>query len=172
MLVDRLYLELLNRSKKQILVDKSPSNLWIWSQIFVVWPNARVIILRRNPAMIVRSITEIGDGRTSDDAAALTTRAIQEMDELERNFERSHMITYEELTINPETTLRQLCAFLNVEYVAEMLQYGNVDSGPFIYGIGDWGERIASGTIGVCRPMETGIERWPELARQARRWGY
>lgn len=168
LLWDRLLAHILTRSGKVHLVEKSPSNLKIWHRLVECWPDAKFIVLRRNPAAIVASIQS--HGHTESRAVTVVAEAIEHLDEAAGKLDGCHHLTYEELTTIPQRFLNNVCGYLGVPFESHMLNYGNYQHGPFLYGIGDWSERIQSGQV---QPAETVPEPTnPQVRELCRRWGY
>ncbi len=172
MLWDRLLHRLLTASGKRLIVDKSPSNVWIWRRIVECWPQARFIILRRHPAAIAESIVRANDGRDSEEANALVCRFAQALDEASQELSDTFNVTYEELTSAPRETCERLCSFLGVRWEPKMLDYGRFDHGPFVYGIGDWSDRIRSGRVHHHGAIPSAAQIPESLRDLCKRWGY
>lgn len=171
LLWDRLLHAQLAASRKHVLVDKSPSNLWIHTELRACWPQAKFMFLRRHPADIVQSIVDADDGRDHNTAAGYLANAIEALETARASDPHAHLVRYEDLVTDPGTASRQLCDFLDIPYEPSMLDYGTVEHGPLIYGIGDWGSQIASGGI---QPLQKTPHK-PQSARIAdlcSRWDY
>lgn len=172
MLWDRVYDSILRCSGKSVLVDKSPSNTPLWRDLIGFWPAARLIILRRNPAAIVRSIVDANDGRTVDDAVELVVQAVGQLEAALHHTVPSYMLRYEDLVEDAPAVLTPLCRFLGVDYNQEMLAYGGHNHGPFVYGIGDWSEKIRAGRIVTANGRQVDSARFPQLQACCETWGY
>ena len=172
MLWDRILARLLAASGKRQIVDKSPSNVWIWRRLVECWPDARFIVLRRNPAAIVDSIVRADDGRDRPEATRQVTRFVNAIDQADQALHGTLAIRYEQLTTAPEETCRRICEALDVPWYPTMIDYGKYDHGPFVYGIGDWSRRIQSGTVHPPRQDPTWSGLTDELQDLCRRWDY
>jgi hypothetical protein len=82
------------------------------------------------------------------------------------------VITYEELTAEPERITRGLCAYLGLPWESTMLDYGDQDHGTFRPQLGDWSGTIRSGRIQPARQAPSDVELPPRLAELAQAWGY
>lgn len=172
LLWDRYLHALLVGSDKSILVEKSPSNLYIFADLLSCWPDARFVFLRRHPVSIVKSIADARDGRDESQATDLVVRVVRLMEDALQAVPDSEVVRYEDLTVDPEAVCRRLCGFLQVPYEPSMLAYGRFDHGPFTYGIGDWSDRIHSGRVHRA-PTPLGSGRASGALEEAcRRWGY
>ncbi|MFI9616377.1 sulfotransferase family protein [Streptomyces sp. NPDC052023] len=165
-----LHLELV-RSGKDVIVDKTPPNTLIWPRLQRCWPNARYILLLRHPGAIVASLT---DRREDPDLAAIHAEVLdyaEKLEEARRNLD-AHVLTYENLTAEPEHATRGLCAYLGVEWESGMLDYGSRDHGRFRPQLGDWSSTIKSGRIQPAREADPSAELPPRLLELAKAWGY
>lgn len=144
---DSIYYYLLKMSKKKMIIDKSPSNLWAWEEINKFWTNAKYIFLKRDPATIVRSILCTNDGRNLEEAVDLIFKVVKTMEIAQLTLNKSIVVSYEDFTTYPKSIFKKICDFLNVEYESNMLDYGSKEHGPLEYGIGDWSSKIKSGKI-------------------------
>jgi hypothetical protein len=165
-----LHLEL-TRSGKDVIVDKTPPNTLIWPRLQRCWPNARYVVLLRHPGAVITSLTR---RRTDPDHEQIRAEVLdysERLDEARRSLD-AHVITYEELTADPEKTTRGLCDHLGVPWEPTMLDYGKKDHGTFRPQLGDWSETIKSGRIQSARPADPGAELPPRLVELAREWGY
>ena len=81
-------------------------------------------------------------------------------------------VRYEELTADPAAEMKRICAFLDVEWEAGMLDYGRYDHGAFRPGLGDWSDKIRSGEIQPAAPTPSLEETDPALRALATAWGY
>lgn len=178
---DCMYRSLLKQSRKKILIDKSPSNLMVYNDLFNNWPSAKYIFLKRNPIAIVQSIVNANDGRSYDDAAKHVLKVVATMNQARNRIgENSITISYEELVVEPNYTLTSICDFLSVNFESESLMYGKKNHGAYIYGLGDWSQNIHKGYIVSDRmsidekSVQAGMrsELWSELLKACNSWGY
>lgn len=172
MLWDRiLHLEL-ERSGKDVIVDKTPGNVWAWERLSYAWPHAKFIFLLRHPEGVVTSLAS----RKGNTAAReqLDANVLKYVEPLERAREtvEGHTVRYEDLTADPEETLRKLCVYLDVDWEPGMLDYGEFDHGRLAPNLGDRSANIRSGRIQTPTETHTSEALSPELAKYAATWGY
>jgi hypothetical protein len=162
----------LRRSGKQIIVDKTPGNVFLWERLHYAWPKARFIFLLRHPEGVVTSLQNRKDNTAT--RAALETNALKYFKPLEQARSTLDGLTlrYEDLTAEPEKTTREVCSYLDVEWEREMLDYAEHDQGRFLPNLGDRSDTIKSGRIQPARSLETTEELSPKLAKYAAAWGY
>lgn len=172
LLWDRIYHAILKSSGKKILVDKSPGYVLNWGDLRAIWPKARFIILRRDPAAIVRSIVEARDGRREAEAVQQVCHWVDALEEARKAIPDNFSLSYEALMSNPADIVSDLCAFLGVSFEETMLDYGKYDHGPFVYGIGDWGDKIKSGHLHQPNLIRASVADWPNLSQACKLWNY
>jgi hypothetical protein len=169
---DRVLSLELERSGKDVIVDKTPGNVWTWERLQYAWPKARFIVLLRHPAAIVASLAN----RRSNTASwrQLETNILKYLEPLEEARQTLGCLTvrYEELTADPERVTRDICAYLGQEWEQEMLDYGEHDHGPFVPNLGDRSTKIKSGQIVPAAPPEDAERLSPRVRAYAEAWGY
>ncbi|NUW32483.1 sulfotransferase [Nonomuraea sp. SMC257] len=170
LLWDRVLHRELTRSGKRYIVDKTPANAFAHQRIATCWLDARFVFLLRHPASIAASWYEAGAGkRTPEEAAADALRYMKAVQRARKGLD-GLTVRYEDLTGDPERVTRELCAFLDVPWAPGMLAYGT--PGVISKGLGDWQEKIRSGTVQPGRGLPA-PEEIPDLLRpMCRDWGY
>ncbi|MEV7979061.1 sulfotransferase [Streptomyces sp. NPDC086519] len=166
-----LHLEL-SRSGKDVIIDKTPPNTLIWPRLHRCWPEARFILLLRHPGAVIQSLTS---RRADPDHEAIRAEVLgyaEKLEEARQNLTDAHVITYEDLTADPERVTRGLCEYLGVPWESGMLDYGKQNHGTFRPKLGDWSEEIRSGRIQAARQADPTAELPPRLAEVAKAWGY
>lgn len=166
-----LHLELL-RSNKEIMVDKTPGNVFIWKRLKYAWPDARFVFMLRHPEGVISSLENRKDNTTTREALEATAlKYFKPLEEARRTLE-GLTVRYEQLTAQPEQVTREVCAYLGVEWEPEMLKYGRHHQGHFVPNLGDRSDNIKSGRIQAARAFDTVDGLPPELAKYAGAWGY
>lgn len=172
LLWDRVLHRQLIASGKDVLVDKTPSNVLAWRRIAACWPDARYVFLLRHPARILDSALEVrAPDKTVDDVHAMVEDFLTAMQDAQAHLD-GLTVRYEDLTHDPATVTRRVCDFLDVEWDPDMLDYGRHDHGPFMPGIGDFTAEIQGGVV-VPETVTVDPATVPEALRPAGRvWGY
>ncbi|WP_328505920.1 sulfotransferase family protein [Streptomyces sp. NBC_00391] len=172
LLWDRVMHRELVRSGKDFLVEKTPSNAFVYERIRDCWPDARFVFLLRHPVSIAQSWHEGDpDKRGYDEAVADALRYMKAVDRAREGL-TGHTVRYEDITADPEKEMRRLCDFLDLDFEPAMLDYGRKDDAQVVKGLGDWRDKIRTGQVqsGRALPAEDDI---PELLRpMCRAWGY
>lgn len=170
LLWDRVLHRELVRSGKRYIVDKTPANAFAYERISTCWPDARYIFLLRHPASIAQSWYEASpDKRTREEAAADALRYMKATEKA-RSALPGLTVRYEDLSSEPERVTREICEFLGVAWEPGMLTYG--EQAVIQKGLGDWRDKIRSGTVQPGRELPD-PDSIPEVLRpMCRTWGY
>ncbi|WP_306318185.1 MULTISPECIES: sulfotransferase [unclassified Streptomyces] len=173
LLWDRVLHRELVKSGKDFVVEKTPSNAFVYQRIRDCWPDARFVFLLRHPVSIAQSWHE-GDPekRTYDEACADALRYMMAVDNARKGITGGHTVRYEELTADPEGRLRGLCTFLGVDFEPSMLEYGARDETQVQKGLGDWRDKIRSGSVQAGRELPQDDEIPEVLRPMCEAWGY
>ncbi|WP_433132767.1 sulfotransferase family protein [Micromonospora sp. CA-240977] len=170
LLWDRILHRLLEASKKQVIVEKTPGNSLSWRRLSECWPSARYIFLLRNPAHIVRSALLVGPDPEST-VVPIVLSMIDGVEDARRELP-GLTVRYEDLVAEPVESTKAVCAYLEVDWEPAMLEYGQADHGPFEPGIGDFGDAIRSGQVQPRSEPPTSGPVPDYLADRCARWGY
>jgi len=171
LLWDRLLDRQLRLSGKRTLVNKTPSDVFIWRRILETWPDARFIFLLRHPMSVVESRQASHPEEPLEESMRLTMRFMTAVEEA-RQALPGPTVRYEQLTADPEGTTKELCTYLGVEWEPGMLEYGSGIEGSFHRGLGDWSKQIRSGEIQPARPLPSPEDVPAPLHDLCRAWGY
>ncbi|MEA2271060.1 MAG: hypothetical protein QOC64_3670 [Solirubrobacteraceae bacterium] len=169
LLWDRLLHRELAQSGKRLLVNKTPTDVFIADRLVECWPDARFIFLLRHPAAVARSRQALRPQDSPGQNAAMV-RLYGDALEAARRAHPGLTVRYEELAADPGPVTQELCRFLGVPWEPEMLDYGRQDHGRYRAGLGDWKDRIRSGSVQPPEPAPAEIP--PELAQLCAAWGY
>jgi len=170
LLWDRVLHRELTEAGKRILVNKTPSDVFIAADIARCWPDARFIFLLRHPGAIARSRQDYHPDDTAEENATVVHRYVRALEKA-RNTHPGHTLRYEDLTREPERVTRELCAFLGVRWEPGMLQYGEAQR-KYRKGLGDWSDKIKSGRIEPADEPPKPDEVPEKLRPIAKTWGY
>jgi hypothetical protein len=169
LLWDRLLHRELAVSGKPYLVDKTPNNVFIADRLKECWPDARFIFLLRHPAAIARSRKAIRPDADPEKNVEMILRYCEALEQA-RQAHDGITVRYEDLTADPAAVTRDVCAFLDVPWEAEMLEYGQFEHGRYRAGLGDWADKIRSGRVQEAEPPPDEV---PEPLRAVTAaWGY
>ncbi|MBT0773610.1 sulfotransferase [Kineosporia sp. J2-2] len=172
LLWDRMLHRELVQSGKSVLVEKTPSNVFVADRLATAWPKAKFIYLIRHPWSIAQSWHEGDPEKRPLKKAIHHTLNYMEYLEKARNKRAGLTLRYEDLTSEPAKQTQLICEFLGLEWEPGMLEYGKQDHGGFVKGIGDWKDKIKTGTIQQGRPLPDISDVPVELRPMCERWGY
>ncbi len=172
LLWDRLLHRELVRSGKSVLVEKTPSNVFVADRLATAWPDARFVFLIRHPYSIARSWHEAAPDRRSMEQSIKHTHWFMQALEKDRQRLPGLTVRYEDLTGQPEQEVRRICEFLEVDWEPAMLDYGQFDHGRLARGLGDWRAKIKTGSVQAGRDLPSDDEIPRELRATCRAWGY
>ncbi|MCA2224088.1 sulfotransferase family protein [Nonomuraea aurantiaca] len=170
LLWDRVLHRELVRSGKRHIVDKTPANAFAHQRIATCWPDARFVFLLRHPASIAASWHEAAPDKRDREAAAADALRYMKAVQRARKARTGLTVRYEDLTADPERETRAVCEFLGVPWEREMLAYGRPDV--LTKGLGDWRDKIRSGSVQPGRELPTPEEVPETLRAMCRSWGY
>lgn len=172
LLWDRLLHLQLTRSGKSHIVDKTPANTMLWKRVHRSWPQARYIFLKRHPLRMVESLAAASPDLEMAKHYERVNRYLTAWGEA-RAALPGPVLSYEELTADPERVIRALCAELHIRWEPSMLDYSSHEhTGDFRRGLGDWRGKIKSGVIQPAEPLPDAAEVPEELHEACRILGY
>lgn len=172
LLWDRVMHRELVKSGKDFIVEKTPSNAFVWQRIAACWPDARFLFLLRHPMSIAMSWHEADPvKRTFEEATADALRYMRATQRARKALP-GHTVRYEELTADPEATVKDICGFLGIDWEPGMLQYGARQEGELRKGLGDWKDKIATGSIQSGRKLPDPAAVPKSLRKMCKTWGY
>jgi len=133
---EALYHAALKSSGKALFLDKTPRYWHVLPELKKLFPHARFIYLLRNPLAIAASVIRTWFNGDPDRLEG-TTHA-QDLYEgpaaigaaISNPGARDFVVRYEELVADPETVLHAVCAFLQMKFEPDMIEYGGKAS-PF-----------------------------------------
>lgn len=161
-LCETLYGRLLSTQPKPMFLDKTPAYALILPFVTRVFPEAKYIVLTRNPCSVWDSYAESffdGDYAAARDFNPILQRYVPAMATFlrERPVPFVH-VRYEDIVADPEPQLRRIYEYLGVPHEPETVEYGREK--PAVQGgLGD--------PIGVnqhSRPVTSSLEKWARNA--------
>ncbi|MEL6902916.1 MAG: sulfotransferase [Cyanobacteria bacterium J06606_4] len=124
-----LYQKALDTSDKSIFLDKTPRYYNIIPELHSTFPQAKFILLIRNPLAVLCSMVStwtqdrwFGLRRFKHDLMKAPSLLIEGMESLG---EKAIVLHYEELVREPETVVENLCQKLSISYTPELINYGS-----------------------------------------------
>jgi hypothetical protein len=152
LLWDRVLFDQLAKSGKKHIIDKTPGNSLWWRRIHNHWPNAKFIILYRHPLRVLESWANARPEIPRDEVVEQMHRFAEALENAYQNH-GGLIVRYEDLTRDPAAVSQKICAYLGVPWEPQMIAYGEQDhGGSYVRGLGDWSDKIQSGTIAPAPP--------------------
>lgn len=127
-----LYARVLEKENKEYFLDKTPRYYNIIPELYHTFPNAKFIILLRNPLAVLCSIinTWVKDRwlglRTFNHDLLHAPRLLVEG--INYLGDKAIVLRYEEILGNPEQVFRDAFGKMNLDFSADLLNYGNTNS--------------------------------------------
>ncbi|HOZ45990.1 MAG TPA: sulfotransferase [Candidatus Hydrogenedentes bacterium] len=157
---DVLYGRYLSTSNKQICMDKTPAYSLVVPFIMKVFPDAKYVILTRHPMAIFSSFANsFFDGRydVAQEHNPILNRYVPALADAIRQQEVPVIhVRYEHLVKDPETWMEKICAYCEIPFEKDAIDYGKKDKDePERKGLGD--------PIGVkqhSRPSTGSLKKW------------
>jgi hypothetical protein len=124
----KLYESALNRAGKRFFLDKTPRYYLIIQELVKAFPNAKYVILLRNPLAVLCSLCSsyvkgnwAGVAEYKPDILAAPALMLEGLETLG---ERAIVVRYESILADPEQQIRRLCDRLDLAYDDSMIVYG------------------------------------------------
>ncbi len=121
----------------KVFGEKTPSHIYYYKQILKQFPDAKFLIPVRDPrASALSEKIKLGNNDRISRSFKLLNFATrwETANQLAIGMAKSlgekkvHIVQYESLIENPEPIIRKLCAFMQIEFIPEMLQMEVVNS--------------------------------------------
>lgn len=160
---DTLYRKLLEPTGRRFLLDKTPAYALVLDFVAKLYPNARYVVITRNPLAVWSSYVQSffdGDHESAHRNNPLIERYVPAMARFLREAPVPlHTIRYEELVKEPEARMRALAEFVGLDFEDGMVNYGEAAEGrtESAKGLGD-PITVAKET----RPTTKSLARWAE----------
>ena len=125
------------QSGKKRFLDKTPRYYEVFDELQKVFPNAKYIILRRNPLAVLASILNTWVQGNYSSLRGYRCDLYQGASFLQQDFSsynNTHVIKYEDLTLDPKLETQRLFDFLELPNQPECIEYGNNSSEQWLYG--------------------------------------
>lgn len=152
-----LYGRAIEKSGKVFFLDKTPRYYFIIPELYRIFPEAKFIILFRNPLSVLISILDTwvkGNWQMLSHYKYDLLRAPKLLlNGIELLKHRAIVVHYEDIVGNPEQALNRLCEKLKIDFHSKMIEYGNT---PDLKGrMGD-----KTGIYKHTRPVIDYVDKW------------
>ena len=162
-----LYRRSLASSGKRYFLDKTPRYYFIIPELYRVFPEARYVILLRNPLAVLCSILNtwvkknwLSLYRFRHDLTRAPRLLLKGMEMLGQ---QCVVVHYEELVDIPESEMRRVCGRLGIDFVPEIVEYGGHDLSHLRFG--DQKEVYQH-----TRPVSQNAKKWVQALDDPQVW--
>jgi hypothetical protein len=164
-----LYKQALAGTNCRYFLDKTPRYYLVIPEILQSFPDAKYLVLLRNPLAVLCSIINTWTGSVWPLLAKFRSDLLQAPDCLLEGIEilkqQCTVTHYEKLVEDPEHELRRLCTVLDLAYEPDMINYGQDELAR--WRMGD------KGTIyNQSHPVATNAEKWRASLSNPQIWKY
>jgi hypothetical protein len=162
-----LYQQALEESGKQYFLDKTPRYYFILQELQRVFPDAKYIILFRNPLAVLGSVLRtwvkgrlLGLYRFREDLLQAPNLLVQGVQDLDGQAIVTH---YETLVNTPQNEVQRMCHWLNIEFVPRVVHYSRSDLPQWSFGDQDH-------VYKQKEPTATYVDRWIKALDDPQIW--
>jgi len=128
-MASHLYSQAMVGSGKKYFLDKTPRYYHVIPELRRIFPKAKFIFLVRNPLAVLNSILKTWVGKNTDRLALFKSDLLSAPGSIAEGVQalgkQASVVPYEKLVCSPEETVSHLAETLGIEFVPEMLEYGN-----------------------------------------------
>lgn len=132
-----LYGQYLSSAKKKYFLDKTPRYYEVFDELQKTFPNAKYVILYRNPIAVLSSILETWVKGNLQNIKEYQGDLFEGVNFLQREFssyKNTHLIRYEDLLSSPEDATKELFDFLEIPNQPNCVEYGGANTDRWEYG--------------------------------------
>lgn len=164
-----LYGRAMEASGKKFFLDKGPRYYQIIPELYKVFPDAKFVILMRNPLAVLISIINKWVKKDWDQLRNFKTDLLNGpayiLQGLEVLGDEACIMRYKDVLKSPEAEIRKICEKLNVEFSKDMLNYGFMDEYKDSLGYKEQKEEYRSGL-----PDAQNVDRWTSHIKDPQVW--
>ena len=103
-------------------VEKTPSNIFNFNEIVSLYPEAKFIIIFRDPRAVCLSWFSKDKYKTTLAVSLRWNKIISQMNKLANDYkENVYSVKYEDLVLNPKQEITRICDFIEEDFDPEML---------------------------------------------------
>ena len=126
---------------KRYVGEKTPGYYNCIPKLLCLFPEAKIIVIWRNPQNVISSILEAGKKDAFFHNSSLPLRSIVGFEKMQGDVlalrakgRTIHDLCFEDLAANPESHLKAICKFLDLPFEARMLELDQADCSMFPLG--------------------------------------
>ena len=134
----RLYSSYISNTEFEYFLDKTPRYYLILDELIKIYPNAKYILLIRNPLAVLGSIVDTWTKdnwfNLSNHKYDLTTALDVYMDALSNEYKNIHIIHYEKIISDSESEIKKIFEYLGLRFDSSVLNYNAAAGEKWEYG--------------------------------------
>lgn len=129
--INSFYNQIKGDTTKKIVLDKTPRYYEILFEIQKIYPEAKFVLLKRNPQDVVYSLIKKRKINTANDLAwnyrdlLYAPKKIEDFITANKDSKNVYSVTYEDLIDSPENGVKKLYENLGISYTSEVLSLKN-----------------------------------------------
>jgi hypothetical protein len=126
LLVRLIYLQFIEPKPKEevkLIVDKQIKYFFYLEQLVKLFPEAKFIVLVRDPRVNAqrKKLRNLNSGSSAIYLSAIWKNTYQNIYYLEKQARQVKVVKYEDLAFDPESTVKDICGFLGIAYLPQMI---------------------------------------------------
>jgi hypothetical protein len=141
MVIDQFYSDAAKKGQSEYFLDKTPRYYYILEELYTQYPEAKFIVLFRNPASVLASIYKTWLSEKRYEALYDYSGDLIEAPRLMQDFVKAHgsssrvmSVEYESLIQQPEQSFSRIFEWLDLEFSESLLNYQRNESYAGKYG--------------------------------------
>ena len=162
-----LYEKKLKSEGKSYFLDKTPRYYNIIPDLHRTFPQAKFIILYRNPLACLSSILNTWVKENlfflyyyKRDLLNAPILLVEGVKQIKRDV---LVIRYEDIVAEPDNKIKRICEYLNIEYEPEMINYGQTGQVNWVFG-----DKITVNKN--TKPVKNSVNKWMSLDKDTQTW--
>ncbi len=166
-----LYECALTQSGKDYFLDKTPRYYHIIPELYRIFPEAKFIILLRNPLAVMCSIVSTWIQKDWFELKQYQHDLIKAPQLLLKGIEglgkqNCLVLHYESLLKNPEQEIEKICDKLNIDFLPEMISYRHDNSPKLGFGYKDQKRDVYL----TGKPKPENLDKWLSATKEPQLW--
>ena len=162
-----IYQRIIEKAGKSYYLDKTPRYYFIIEELHDLYPEAKIILLFRNPLAVLASIIKTWSKRDWYRLSDFRSDLIDAIDYLLNGLallESSGIfLSFERFLANPEKSLKSVTNNLGVNYMPEIINYENKSHAKWEFGDQDTVKE-------KCRPDSIHADQWQDNLNDPQTW--
>lgn len=163
------YESILEQNNKNIFLDKTPRYYLIIEELLEYFPESKIILLIRNPMAVLNSIISTWSGNDLSKLANFKQDLLLAPEIFVKYMQKGSgnilSVKYENLITAPDDAVRDIARYLDVEYEAGMINYGDEPAAD-----GEWKFGDQETVYKKIKPDAKHAEAWINAMHEPQIW--